>query len=141
MTREQKQLLLNDLCSRVSNGGYVKVSVESTVGFGKDCVVVDIHNLSNFVETTDFHLENVKPYLRPMSSMTEEERAEFEDKSNGWFYVNEDGEIYPMGRLTDSEQFECGILSGFRYLIDNHFDYRDLIQIGLALPATEGMYK
>lgn len=73
MTKEEKDLLLKDICSRVSNGGYVKVSVESTVGFGKDCVIVDIHNLSNFVETSDFHLENVKVYLRPMSSMTEKE--------------------------------------------------------------------
>lgn len=62
-------------------------------------------------------------------------------EGNCWFFVNEDGEIYPMGRLTNSEQFECGILSGFRYLLENHFDYRGLIPMGLALKAKEGMYE
>ena len=88
-----------------------------------------------------FTIYDFKPYLRSMSSMTEKERDEFEDESNCWFFVNEDGEIYPMGRLTNSEQFECGILSGFRYLLENHFDYHDLISKGLALEAPEGMYK
>lgn len=119
MTQEEKSILLKDLCARVSNGGYVKVSVESTVGFGKDCVVVDIHNLSNFVETTDFNLENVKPYLRPMESMTEEEKAYkesyFKWDYTAWDYVD--------------------------WLDKKMFDYRGLIPMGLALEAPEDMYK
>jgi len=65
-------------------------------------------------------VELIKPYLRPMSSMTKEERAEYED-------------------MCDSFRGE-----EFYELIDwankNMFDYRGLIPMGLALPATEGMY-
>lgn len=73
--------------------------------------------------------------------MTEEERNDFEDASHNWFYVNEDGEIYPMGRFTDNGEFEDGILAGLEYLIKNHYDFRGLIPMGLALSAPEGMYK
>ena len=76
-----------------------------------------------------------------MSSMTEEERDEIEEMSHGWFYVNEDGEIFPMGRLTNSGEFEDAILPALEWLNKNGFDYCGLIWKGLALEAPEGMYK
>lgn len=148
MTQEEKDLLLKDICSRVSNGGYVKVSVESMVGFGKDCVIVDIHNLSNFVETTDFILENVKAYLRPMSSITEEEVQEIRDRLNNT----------SIGRTITKENFEkcCDFLwftkmSPFEcvsekmmdvvigYLDENMFDHRGLIEKGLAIKSPKNV--
>ncbi len=67
----------------------------------------------------DFVNDNIvlKPYLRPLSSMTEEEYQEFG---------------YDVLRYTPRE---------FDWLIARHFDYRGLIPIGLALRATRDMYK
>ena len=74
-----------------------------------------------------------KPYLRPMSSMTEEEKKEF-------------------GKLINLVEERCinaygkgGYTLAFTELNDwlnkHHFDYRGLIEKGLALVAPEGMYK
>jgi len=139
MTNEEKSILLKDLCSRVSNGGYVKVSVESTVGFGKDCVVVDIHNLSNFVETTDFNLENVKVYLRPMFSITEEECDEIKYR---WIYTDKCWDANHIADIINRGRVEvCDISSFIDWLNKKMFDYRGLIHMGLALPAEEGIYE
>lgn len=62
---------------------------------------------------------NIKPYLRPMSSMTEEESLE-------WFES-----VVPTMDCDKQLDFYC------KY----HFDFRGLIPIGLALEAPEGMYK
>ena len=58
------------------------------------------------------------PYLRPMSSMTEEEK-------NDLFQL--------MGRGTDIERID--------FYISHHFDYRGLIPMGLALEAPKDMYQ
>ena len=63
----------------------------------------------------------VKPYLRPMSSMTEEEKLEY---VIAW----------------DSRQPYLPT-EAMDWLNEYHFDYRDLIEKGLALEAPEGMYK
>ena len=65
----------------------------------------------------------LKPYLRPMSSMTEEEKKDYNSKFEGRDFS---WEIYYGS--TD-------------WLNEHHFDYRGLIPMGLALPAPEGMYK
>ena len=173
MTKENKELLLKDLCTRLPYGVRGRVKADATVphaydmnGFPEETTFdvdvelqrIDVNTDEIFVSTFDDNedlgnyieecqiegspwvIEEFKPYLRSLSSMTEEERDEFEDESNYWLFVNEDGEIFPMGRLTDSDQFECGILSGLKYLLENHFDYHDLISKGLALEAPEGIY-
>ena len=63
----------------------------------------------------------VKPYLRPMSSMTEEEKGEYQA------FFNYDGVEYPEEYID--------------WLNAHHFDYRGLIEKGLALKASEGMYE
>ena len=67
--------------------------------------------------TNLYSVEDVKPYLRPMSSMTEEEYQEFG---------------YDVLRYTPRE---------LDWLNEHHFDYRGLIEKGLAIEAPEGMYK
>ena len=63
-------------------------------------------------------IENVRLYLRPMSSMTEEEEI----------YYNT---VYTTLKFYKKED----------WLNAHHFDYRGLIEKGLALEAPEGMYK
>ena len=147
---ENKSLILKDICSRVSNGGYVKVSVESTVGFGKDCVVVDIHNLSNFVETTDFNLENDKVYLRPMQSITDNEVQEIRDKLNsigvGRLITDYNFEKFnDILWFTNMKEYECvstEMMDVVTDYLDIHMiDHRNLIGKGVGLEAPEGMYK
>ena len=68
----------------------------------------------------------IKPYLRPMSSMTEEEKKEYDEFE-----------------FISASHFAHGIEAGelTEWLNSHHFDYRGLIEKGLALPAPEGMYE
>lgn len=75
-----------------------------------------------------------KPYLFPLSSMTEEQKKEY----NRWKHEipvcrYEYGEVVEEIELYDSPE-------SVAYLIENHFDYYGLIPKGLAIEATEGMY-
>ena len=87
----------------------------------------------------NFEIDIVKPYLRPMSSMTEEERKELYAN----FSIENIGEKY-----VDFGEFMCEgspiIIKNIYGLLDflnaHHFDYRGLIEKGLALPAPDGMY-
>lgn len=129
MTQEYKKLLLKDLLARLLYG--VKVlyngeicTIDSIFPDGQmllknECGIV----FPNIEDSLFINLEDVKPYLRPMSSMTEEEIDEFTQ-----FDVYSDGEyVIPNYETID-------------WLNVHHFDYRGLIEKGLALEAPEGMY-
>ena len=113
MTQEEKQLLLKDLCGRLLYG--VKFQGEDSNVYTLDA--------SNYFA---LQIEDIvfKPYLRPISSMTEKEEEEYElliDCSDYTYFKTSD-------KVID-------------WLNAHHFDYRGLISIGLALEAPEGMYK
>jgi len=95
-------------------------------------------------------VEFIKPYLRPMSSMTEEEYDEFKDLTtcgrwcddyDRWAHWGVEVVAYEYDE-TDKPYYN---FVDFQKLSDwlnsHHFDYRGLIGKGLALPATEEMYK
>ena len=65
----------------------------------------------------------IKPYLRPMSSMTVREKEKLDRILEYMYYDNET----PVSAASD-------------YLNEIHVDHRGLIPMGLALPAPEGMY-
>ena len=140
MTQEEKSLLLQDLCVRLPYNLYVRVEefntpkneaiTEGFIGnYLKDnrCNDYDADGILN--ELADDCI-NVKPYLRPMSSMTEEERKEYNDivKNTIDFY-----------NCPKSEEI-CFFITPIDWLNAHHFDYRGLIEKGLALKAKEGMY-
>ena len=141
MSKEDKCILLQDLTARLSYGVILDYSFIEDKQRIHTKIPLTYRNIGT-VALDEWHTneEIFKPYLRPMSSMTEEEKEEVEEISHGWFYINEDGEIFPMGRLTDSGEFEDAILPTFEYFLKHHFDYRGLIEKGLALEALEGMY-
>ena len=128
MTQEEKQLLIKDLCARLPYGVRVKIFDESILLYehnengildGKEIM----SNNDNFVikgknDSWIISCEDFKPYLRPMSSMTEEEKTEL---------------FQLMGNGTDIQRID--------FYLSHHFDYRGLIHMGLALEALEGMYK
>ena len=117
MTREDKELLLKDLCVRLPYG--VKVSNE----IQGDFVIYGVCENYVFARTinnhADFHIENIKPYLFPLSSMTEEQKNEYQHITERWMY--------------DSSY---SISDSLDWLNKNHFDYRGLIEKGLAIDAT-----
>ena len=138
MKQEDKQLLLKDLCERVLYSPTVYIEGD---WFDDDResydAVLTLEKLLDF-KTHDYIL---KPYLRPMSSMTDEEREEWADLFNL--------ELDKLNEISDEDKAEelapyyfgkCHQVS-IDWLNTHHFDYRGLIEKGLALEAPEGMYK
>lgn len=130
MTQEEKDLLFKDLCTRLPYG--VKINNEIQGGF----VVYGVCENYVFARTTnthaDFPIEKIKPYLFPLSSMTEEQEDE-------WYDVFIDPLSKKLDRHTRQEylQFQADAQAfGIEYLLKNHFDYIGLIEKGLAIDAT-----
>ena len=124
MRQEDKELLLKDLCARLPYG--VKC-YEADVEYTFDIIGTTSNN-KEFVFSDGYerNLEQIKPYLRPMSSMTEEEKMIQRSKMRyEGYFVNH---VY------------YHTLEEFDYLNSIHVDYRGLIEKGLALEAPEGMY-
>lgn len=149
MTKEDKELLLKDLSARFSYG--VKVKVHDTEYGDFDSYVDGISNTSvetNPVEeqTMDFNpfvlysLQDIKPYLRPMSSITISECTQLNVLLPRYFIVTPEC-------LACLDHINGGIIN-FEVLdtiIDfynsHHLDWRGLIPKGLALEAPKDMYK
>jgi len=118
MTQEEKQLLLKDLCARLPYG--VKVhGVFLNYNKDKDKILyeecdgeLNYENLKRY--------ETLRPYLRPMSSMTEEEKKIYDDILTKMYY----DEKSTLGDISD-------------YLNSIHVDYRGLIERGLAIAVNE----
>ena len=124
MTQEDKLLLLKDLCARLPYGVMMKVS-----------------HLSHPIALDEFVLFTIKtgkeegiPYLRPMSSMTEEEEDEYDSMFSNARRIYCNCEYYDTVQEDDIPDF-------IDWLNAHHFDYRGLIEKGLALEAPEGMYE
>ena len=137
MKQKDKELLIKDLCARLPYKVKIKFVFNKDIEKINNLIYVSdneqsyIHN-SCMVLTEDnikyvFNdwLDEYKPYLRPMSSMTEEEVAEFESITE---------ELLEHGA---SEEIWDTVID---WLNAHHFDHRHLIEKGLAIEAPEGMY-
>lgn len=120
MKQEDKELLLKDLCSRLPYR--VVVELDEKFGFNKGTHTLVKELLDSYC------VEGIKPYLRPMTSMTEEERIE----SLEFTWIDD------YGRLAS---YDKNIPKYIDWLNKKMFDYRGLIPMNLALEAPEGMYK
>lgn len=126
MTQEEKQLIIRDLCTKLPYGVKVEVCIKDKNIKSVDCVKYD--TIGTYIRLMDDEKFSIKPYLRPLSSMTEDERKEYELLANHCI-VTSIGFIHlEAAPLID-------------WLDMNKFDYRGLIPKGLALEATEGMYE
>lgn len=117
MTQEHKELLLKDLCARLPYG--VKVNNEIQGNF----VIYGVCENYIFARTTtshaDFRIENIKPYLFPLSSMTDYQKSDYQFITERWM----NDHAYSISDSID-------------WLNKNHFDYKGLIEKGLAIDAT-----
>ena len=145
MTQEDKELLFKDLCARLISG--VKVRYSSYKEF-ITCTLQSINpvydNVYLWSEKACFSpvsISKIKPYLFPMSSMTEEEFTKLKEYS-GLIYDQLDLASFQNGTYKILDFYLSGVPSGtvirvFDWLNKYHFDYRDLIQIGLAIAVTK----
>ena len=130
MTREEKQLLFKDLCGRLPYG--VMIQRDNCFG-GKVTEKLNAHGLANDETYGTFESLNFKPYLRSMSSMTEEECITLSKlipyETDAWKHIKTPIPLY----IANIEQFD--------FFHRHHLDWRGLIQKGLALEAPTNMYK
>jgi hypothetical protein len=160
MIQEDKTLLLKDLCARLPYG--VKYCRDSwNYEWDQEMSVVEVLEDIDKEGYINYHkvykVDDIKPYLRPLSSITKEE--ELHIKLNLGFYLHDgvfdnvdifttsgiydrDGNYYPPEKCRCTVQITIyKVLEFLHYLHSHHFDYRGLIEKGLALEAPEGMYK
>ena len=119
MTREQKDLLLQDLCAKLPYG--IKAFYYGTEEECETWEEIEGITCDGYVDIGQYSLpiESVKPYLFPLSNMTEEQKKEYQYITERWMY--------------DSSY---SISDSIDWLNKNHFDYRDLIEKGLAIDCT-----
>ena len=118
MIQEDKELIHKDLCARLPYDVMCQTDEHGKIHKLKG---INKHKGIWWYEFDGFrNIKLPKPYLRPMSSMTEKEKIDYQA------FFNYDGVEYPEEYID--------------WCNKNHFDYRGLIPIGLALVAPEGMY-
>lgn len=145
MTQEEKQLLLKDLCARLPYFLYVECYDK-----GKECFVEgrmkqidfdtslievmppEMEKYKPAAVSTWADLESVKPYLRPISSMTDEEKKSYHIIKDRLCEACIHGSIKDIAYWTNSLDL---------WFYEYHFDNANLIEKGLALEAPEDMYK
>ena len=130
MTREEKDLLLKDLCARLPYGVKVRIYNHFYDDFFDEFITIE--NISAILER--FDISDIKPYLFPLSSMTEEQEEELKN-----IYYSFNGMFQYTERIFDKIPF--GKMKYFPFQIEeffnkNHIDYRGFIQKGLAIDAT-----
>ena len=131
MTQEDKELLLKDISARLPYSVVIHCTDNDTDY--KCFLTTDILNeLLHNIEYYDY-----KPYLRPMSSMTEEEKDELYTAMDWYGRIDENGNVYTKGQDKVYRETFYDYTDWFNA---HHFDYRGLIEKELALEAPEGMY-
>ena len=146
MKQEDKDLLLRDLCARLPYG--VKAVLKQTNCHNSTKHKVNEKDIYSFrtgkpleedYGQHDYYkvvVTDIKPYLFPLSSMTEEQES--------YLHFNTKFSITRFGNLivkTDENDYPFDVgeddwLNLFDWLNKNHFDYRGLITKGLAIDAT-----
>ena len=130
MTQEEKELLLKDLCARLPYGVKIQVPYEDGSGYF-DETVWEVNNEGPVhVNGWGIEYEYVKPYLFPLSSMTEEQEREY-NMLRDFVYAHH----YEYEDIVEDMKL-CDNWGSIDYLNAHHFDYRGLIEKGLAIDAT-----
>lgn len=121
MMQKDKELLLKDLCARLTCRTMVKCNTDGRHEFDE---VLSLMHIMNFYQF------DTKPYLRSMSNMTDNERKEYSS------IVKNIIDFYDCPKHEDV----CFSIMLIDWLNAHHFDYRGLIEKGLALEAPKDMY-
>ena len=133
MTQEDKELLLKDLCSRFPYNTICQVEFKNCGKYeNKNMTLSGIFKDEAYftIENGSVYSNNYKPYLFPLSSMTEEQEREY-NTLRDFVYTHH----YEYEDIVE----DMGLYDNWRsidYLNAHHFDYRGLIEKGLAVDAT-----
>ena len=146
MTQEDKMLLIKDLSARLPYA----VTVEHTSGFRGTLHDITVHHMYDdndnvydaicytdfFGDEDDIYIEYFKPYLFPLSSMTEEQKKDI--FRNGTFFFDRHNTLCRVPKHNDDYDYATfeDYLEITEKLNKKHFDYRGLISKGLANDAT-----
>lgn len=132
MTQEEKNLLLKDLCARLPYSVKVQFKTNSVIE-NKYKFIYNVDEEYEYIEKSNLTLDiikmltnncidEIKPYLFPLSSMTEEQKM-FLKQQNWCITISTSGTVETT-------------IEGIDWLNKNYFDYRGLIENGLAIDAT-----
>ena len=129
MTQEHKDLLLKDLCARLPYFTKVQIKNEIVV---LDSICDDDGYHFNFIgnDKEGVTIEQIKPYLFPISGMTEEQKVEYDKMSE----LDID---YTITQIKNDSLIWTSGLNRFNWFLKNHFDVYGLIPMGLAIDATD----
>jgi len=120
MIKENKELLIKDLCARLPYNVICQVEFKENGKYNSEVMLLSGIFTDEAYFTTkggSIYSNEYKPYLFPMSSMTEEEKLMYEGLMIG----------------TDNISYMLDVID---WLNAHHFDYRNLIQMNLAIDAT-----
>ena len=140
MTQEDKELLIKDLCARLPYG--VKIELTWWVMDEGTCMSTTLEpDHIEQIRNDELGDAEIKSYLRPMSSMTEEEFTKLKEYS-GLKYdqldlVSFQNGTYKCLNFYLSEVPSGAVIRVFDWLNKYHFDYRNLIQLDLAIAVTK----
>lgn len=141
MTQEDKDILLKDLCGRLPYGVKCKLIYSN---HSEDATLFAVDKYCHFLFAEfgeDVRKFVCKPYLFPLSSMTEEQKEELKELCNMYgpyhdydSYENQGIEVFEKIHITTIKfTFIADVID---WLNKNHFDYRSLISMGLAIDCT-----
>ena len=145
MEENNKQLLIKEISSRLPYGVKAQVQGWDEAKEKEVNIPLRVYSINTdgyvYFESNDYDVnyipvEDCLLYLRPMSSMTEEEKEELYH-----YYCKEIADNLSTPNLT--WELKCCVSNSFGtdWLNEHYFDYRGLIEKGLALEAPEEMYK
>ena len=127
MNKEDKEILLRDLCTRLPYNVMCQVEFKEDGKYNSKVMLLSGIFTDEAYFTTkggSIYSNEYKPYLFPLSSKTEEEQRTLDSMCNG---------VEMVSRLSGLKMFD----KAFNWLNENHFDYRGLIEKGLAIDATD----
>ncbi len=138
MTQEKKRILLKDLCGRLPYGVYGLITFHKTMDENSTFnSVIDGKLYDRFANLQNSWYDNIpsiKPYLRPLSTMTDEERNELSKILNYEFYIDDD---FALAAEDDRHRIRLDLIEKYtEWLNSKHFDYHGLIPMGLAIETT-----
>lgn len=123
MTQKERNLLLKDLCGRLPYNTIIEVIDNRGKEEIRYTTIISCAEIDMFQHDEKM----VKPYLRRLSSMTDEEKYQYEETQMEF-----------QADYCAPEYFDG--LESYDWLNANNFDYRGLIEKDLALEAPDGMY-
>ena len=137
MKKEDKELLLKDLCARLPYG--VKLNHESF----KDVITLHAIDATQYAvdisidSNTSFwnNIEQVRPYLFPLSSMNKDQKREYHQSTSKDIGMLQDVILERINGKDNTNKYAIAY-NGIDWLNAHHFDYRGLIEKGLAIDAT-----